>query len=251
MYKDIIQGKKAVLFDLDGTIVDSVYLWKKAFLKVLEEIGAGFVEYDKTPDSIGVQNKWEYILGIESEYITTELTPKQLTDKTYEAFLEIWSSATPEIRNGFWPFVYELKEEKKLKLALTTNNPKNVTDKMLERLGIFSTFDLIITLDDVKHPKPNPEIYKKAAKLLNISPKEALVFEDSVAGTMAAVAAKMDVIAVHDGSIPKAYYPKETALYTSDFEGFVGNLDTTLIEDIKNSAAEIAKDKEQNPTEIA
>ena len=240
-----------MVFDLDGTIVDTGKLWEGAFEKVLKDINADIVDYHSLPNGVDVAGKWAYILALEKDYIDSSHKPPELAKQTNKEFLNLLPQTTIDVRPGFWPFIYELKEEKKLKLALTTNTVKEVTDQVLNRLGIFEAFDAVFTLDDVKNPKPDPEIYKKAMKTFSAKPKEILVFEDSVAGTMAAVDSGADVVVIYSGAVPKNRYPLEVLFYTEDFSGLPGNLDTTLEEDIKAAAKEILQEKEQNPTEIA
>jgi beta-phosphoglucomutase len=76
-----------------------------------------------------------------------------------------------------------------LKIGLATNSIRKTTEVMMQKSGLISFFDVILTNEDVKEPKPSPEIYFKAQKLLGLSSTECLVFEDNKNGIEAAIAA--------------------------------------------------------------
>jgi sugar-phosphatase len=89
------------------------------------------------------------------------------------------------------------------RVALASNSPKVLCQLVLAELGISRSFDLVVSADDVARGKPDPAIYRHAARLLGFEPRECLVFEDSPGGVRAARAAGMHVIAV--GETPQAF----------------------------------------------
>jgi len=232
MYKKYFDGKKAVFFDLDGTIVNSIPLWKDAFMKVLEEFGYLEEARDHFVDRGSyVLDIWEYIKKIPG--VKIDLSVEELTQKTFQAYLELFNQLTPEPRDGFWGFVTELKE-KEFKLALVSNSDAQIVGPVTTKLDIKEgIFDLIVTGDQVKHRKPSPDIYKKALKDLELKPEEVLCFEDSVSGSMATKKAKLDTIAIWDGKVIETDYPRNVLTFLPDFSSFPGNLETTYIEHAK------------------
>lgn len=245
MYKKILLGKKAVLFDLDGTVADTEPIWKKALTNVLEPINLGWFDHDELPFGITNEQKFAYILTRYKEYLPEKQNIKTLVQKANEEFLKILETYDLDARDGFWQLAFELKEQKQLKLGLVTDAIRNVTAKTLEKLGISQTFDVIVTGDEVKRPKPDPEIYNLAAKKLGLKPEEILVFEDSPTGAASVDRAKMSLIVIWSGEPNKLQYPKNTLFYFSDFSGLPDNMDTDYEEDIKKAAETTLKAQQE------
>lgn len=232
MYKKYFDGKKAVFFDLDGTIIDSIPYWKEAFMKVLEEFGYLEEARDHFVDrGTYVEDIWKYIKSIPG--VEIDLSIKELSQKTYQAYLELFNQHEVAPRDGFWSLVTELKE-KDFKLVLVTNGDAEINEPIITKLDIKEgVFDLIVTGDQVKHRKPKPDCYKKALKELKLKPHEVLCFEDSVSGAKAAKGAGLETIAIWDGLVTETDYPRNVKLFLPDFSSFPGNLDTTFIEHAK------------------
>jgi len=173
----------------------------------------------------------------------TDINPgvsiSELVKQTKDKFLKRLVSTDLELLNGFWHFMLVLKDERNFKLGLVTNTDKEVGQKVLQKLGVSNIFDITLFGDDVKKKKPNPEIYKLAAKKLGIKPHKILVFEDSVEGVKAATEAKMPVIAIwKPSSPPKKEYSSRVLLFVEDFSVFPGNLDTTYKESLLREYSE-------------
>jgi HAD superfamily hydrolase (TIGR01509 family) len=245
MYKKILADKKAVLFDLDGTIVDTDLLWRQAITTVLEPINLGWFDHDEIPYWITTEQKFDYILTKYREYLEEKQDIKVLVQKAEEEFLRILPESDLDIKDGFWQLASELKDQKQLKLGLTTNSNKAITEKVLTKLGISETFDVVISGDEVKKLKPNPEIYTLTANKLGLKPGEILVFEDSPIGAVSAVSAGMSLVVIWSGEPNRLQYPKEVLYYFIDFSGLPGNMDTTYDEDIKNAAELALKTKQE------
>ncbi len=244
MFKNYIQGKKAVFFDLDGTLVDTEPIWNEALLTVLGPLGYGFVPIEKLPPGTYIGTKWEFILG---EYdIETPLSTKDLVDQTHNELIKIIRRQENfEARDGFWDLIVELKDEKHMITALLSNSDRVVVDAILNKLEMKSLFDLTIAGDEVKQRKPDPEIYKKAAKNLNLSNKEVLVFEDSVTGAQAAAKAKMDMVIIWQQEVSHKRYPGNILGFIPNFENIAGNLDMTYEEKFDKEAPEFIKEVEE------
>lgn len=240
MYKRFIQGKKAVFFDLDGTLADTDPLWKKAFEKVLFAEGLEYLSWEDTY-APSIEDRWEAAQKNSSK--KSKLSIKELTDHTITELNQILKNTPLEVTLGFWDLAYKLKEEKKMKLALVSNSKSSAVKIILDKLGIENTFDLIIASDEVKHPKPDPEIYLTAAKKLGVTPQEVLVFEDSLWGAKSACRANMDVIVIWNRKIMKIEYPDKVKEFMNSFEGIADKLDYTAEEYLKKAAEEILKTK--------
>ncbi len=237
MYKTYFQNKKAVFFDLDGTIADTDPYWKRAFEKIMGLIGATSVTWEEADAGAPTPaDTWENILQMTQ--IRPKNTIKELVNLTITELSQILKTDPIESTEGFWSLVADLKQ-KKYKLALVSNDPKDAVNVLLSALGCGQTFDLIVTADDVRNPKPAPDIYNNSAARLGLKASEVLVFEDSVIGSSSAQAAKMDTIVVWNTKVSQTKYPRDILTYISDFTSFPGNLDLTL-EDYLKKTAEIA-----------
>ena len=107
-------------------------------------------------------------------------------------------------------YKYEVKEKpgckkflehirsKGIKMGIATSNNRSMVDVVLESLNMKDFFEVITTSDEVKRGKPAPDVYLTTANLLNVEPKNCLVFEDVVAGIMAGKSAGMKVCAIED-----------------------------------------------------
>ena len=251
MFKQIFKGKEAVVFDLDGTLVDSKPLWIAACTEVAQNLGfewrgSAFLGGE------GLYSTWSDYLSYAD--INPGVSISELVKQTKDKFLKLLDSADLDVRDGFWHFVSILKDERNFKLGLVTNTDKEVGQKVLQKLGVSNVLDIALFGDDVKKKKPNPEIYKLVGKKLGIKPHKILVFEDSVEGVKAAVKAGMPVIAIwKPSSPPKKEYSSNVLLFVEDFSVFPGNLDKTyresLLREFSEDVSELSKEEEKTFTE--
>lgn len=188
-----IPEDKAILFDLDGVLIETekeTFQFYQDYLK----IHYGII----LPDSAFV-----YKIGRKSsDFWKDVLTKKernnvnveQLTIFKRKLFIEHPEKYVKKV-SGVTQLLKMLKASG-YKLALTTQNEKEMMDAVLNWLGIKEFFDVILNLQDISQKKPNPEIYLKAASLLNVLPKKCIVVEDSYDGIRAARRAHMICIAI-------------------------------------------------------
>jgi len=253
MFKRIFKGKEAVVFDLDGTLVDSKPLWNAACTEVSKNLGfewrgSAFLR------GKGLRSAWdEYLRYVD---INPGVSIEDLVKQTKDKFLKILDSTDLELLDGFWHFISILKDERNFKLGLVTNTDKEVGQRILQKLGVNNVFDIALFGDDVKKKKPNPEIYKLVAKKLGIKHHKILVFEDSVEGVRSAVKAKMSVIAIwKPSSPPKKEYSSRVLLFVEDFSVFPGNLDTTykesLLREYSEDISEPLEEEAKTPVEAS
>jgi HAD superfamily hydrolase (TIGR01509 family) len=103
------------------------------------------------------------------------------------------------LRQSVLPGIHEYLAEAKvrgLRLAIASNSPHRWVDRHLERLGLLEQFDVVLCRDDVEKGKPDPELYRKVTHALGVAPAEAVAFEDSAPGSIAAVAAGLWCVTV-------------------------------------------------------
>jgi HAD superfamily hydrolase (TIGR01509 family) len=183
----------AVIFDLDGVLADSEPWWNQIDAKLLAEHGVSYRgEYHR--NVLGVS----YRLAVEfyKNAFHISASVEELMRRRGEIATEFFAN-----RVGLFPsakMTLEQLREMKLHLAVATSSVSASARPFLDRTGIRSFFDVILTGDEVRRGKPHPDIYLRAAEKLGIDPKACLVIEDAVSGVAAAKAANMRVAAIPD-----------------------------------------------------
>ncbi|KAI4371481.1 hypothetical protein MLD38_019711 [Melastoma candidum] len=183
---------QAVLFDVDGTLCDSDPLHYYAFREMLLEIG--FNGGKPIDEDFFIRN----IGGRHNDDIAAVLFPDdiprglKLTEDKEAMFRKLASEQLAAIDG-----LYKLKqwiEDRGLKRAAVTNAPRENAELMISMLGLSDFFQAVILGSECKHAKPHPEPYLKALEVLDASKEHTIIFEDSVSGIKAGVAAGMPVI---------------------------------------------------------
>ena len=182
---------KAVIFDMDGVIVDSEPRHERAFLEVVREIGYGDNHGIRFSDWIG---RTDHELWL--DFIARHKPAQPLTDllaRKRNRMLEIIRRDQP-LFEGLSPLVEKLSQ--KYALALASGSELPVVQEVLKLDGLSRFFPIVVTGSEVKRGKPSPDIFLRTAKLLGIEPKSCVVIEDSKPGVAAGLSAGMTVIAI-------------------------------------------------------
>jgi|BioPla2DNA2_1021312.scaffolds.fasta_scaffold04977_10 HAD superfamily hydrolase (TIGR01509 family) len=188
-------NQKAVIFDMDGVIINSEALWKQAEKEIFTSLG------------VKVTDEWSKLT---KSMTTTEVTkfwynkfPWQ--NKNLELVEQLVISRVIELIeckdcliNGVEEFIGKLKKED-YKIGLATNSPFRVICTVLQKHGISNLFDTISSAEFENKGKPDPAIYLTTAKKLNVETNNCFVIEDSFSGMLAAKNAGMKVIAFTNG----------------------------------------------------
>lgn len=182
---------KALVFDMDGVIIDSEPIHTEIALQVLRDFGK-----ETDPSEI-----YEFI-GVRNEEMWTALKKRHGIDGTVEQLLEKhkfyknerFFNEKLEPIEGI-PELISAVKSKGLKIALATSSPRYFAEHVLKSMEIESYFDVIVTADDISHSKPNPEIYLKAAEALKIQSNECVAVEDAFFGIQSAKGAGLKCIA--------------------------------------------------------
>lgn len=184
-------GFDAVIFDCDGTLVDSMPAHFDAWCEALALYGAGGVFKEDVFFAMGGRPTLDIVVELNDEY-NLKLDPTAVAMAKREAFLKRLSMVTliEEVAN----FADGLRG--KVPMAIATGGSRMVIEKTLQIVGISDWFEEVVTADDVAEGKPAPDIFLRAAKLMGISPTKCLALEDAPAGILAAQRAGMQVIAI-------------------------------------------------------
>lgn len=185
---------KAVVFDLDGVIVDTARYHYLAWKRLADELGIKFTETDNERLK-GVSRIRSMEILMELGGITLSQHEKErLANKKNAWFVDYVERMLPEeIYPGVAALITTFKQHgMRIALASSSKNAKTV----LQLLHIEHLFEVVVDGTMVVHSKPDPEIFILAAKRLGVEPKECLVFEDAEAGVEAALAAGMHCIGI-------------------------------------------------------
>ncbi|MCE1254624.1 MAG: HAD family phosphatase [Anaerolineae bacterium] len=182
----------ALLFDVDGTMVDNMSAHLQAWKKYLKMLGLNEKEEDISRNISGRTTFEVFQL-----YLGNELSQDQLLNhhKQKEAiYKDIYASSIQEIP-GLTTF---LKQAVRLNLpmAITSAGGMDIIEFVINNIGVAGYFDTIVSGEDVARGKPDPEIFLKAAQRLNVEPQNCLVFEDSQPGLQGVYNAGMKAVAI-------------------------------------------------------
>ena len=183
---------EAVIFDLDGTLVDNNAYHIEAWKAFYDKIGMPFSLEEYTQNINGRINR-----DIFNYVFNTTLTPEKIEEYSNEKealYRELYAEHIKPI-NGLINFLKELEEAKIPKAIATSGLIPNI-NFMFEHVPIKNYFFSVIDAEQITHGKPHPEIFLKAAIAANAVPSNCVAFEDSVAGIQSAKAAGMKVIAL-------------------------------------------------------
>lgn len=206
---------KAIIFDLDGLLVDSEPVNFEADRELLAQFGVLY-----TPEI------HQNILGktildgllFYKERFNLPFSIDELTARRKAAQLNL----LPEIK--LMPDALGVVGKVKalgLKLAVATSGGHSYAEEVLQNLGIRDFFETVVTADDIKKGKPDPEIFLVAAQRLGVSPSECVVLEDALVGVEGALAAGMKAIAVPTSYAKNVKYPQEASVKSSLEEAFL------------------------------
>ncbi|TAH74757.1 MAG: HAD family phosphatase [Anaerolineaceae bacterium] len=189
MLKDI----DAVIFDLDGTLVDSMWMWETIDIEYLERFGLEF--------PLDLQNKIE---GMSFSETAAYFKDRFKLPDSLDQIKSDWNKMAYDkylhevpLKEGVREFLEYLKSNK-IPAGIATSNSRELVDLIIDKHNIGDYFSSIRTSCEVDKGKPSPDIYLLVAMDLMVEPERVLVFEDVIQGVMAGKNANMKVCAVYD-----------------------------------------------------
>lgn len=184
---------KGVIFDGDGVLFDTEKLHVIAWKKVFNSHNIELKEDDFT-EGVGVEDKTFLKKLKENRKIKKDLKIEELVREKNKELLKIVNKENAKVFEEIKEILKFLKN--KYKIAVASNSEKKFVLKVLKITGIYDFFDLIITRDDVKNPKPFPDIYIEVSKKLKIPVENMIAFEDSETGILSAKSSGIFCIAI-------------------------------------------------------
>jgi HAD superfamily hydrolase (TIGR01509 family) len=198
---------RAVIFDMDGVLVDTERDWDRARREVTRAAGGRWLP-EATTDMIGMSApEWSRYIH---DRLGAALDPDEINRRVVARMLELLGEGRP-LLPGAADAVRYLAERWPLGVASSANRP--VIDAVLAGSGLAGPFSATVSSEEVARGKPAPDVYLAAAEALGVDPPSAVAIEDSANGLRSAAAAGLLVVAV-----PNAHYPPGAeALGLADF----------------------------------
>ena len=175
---------KAVLWDMDGTLVDSEPYWLLSESALARDYGKVWTQ-EHGHELIG-KSLYDSSAILKDRLDIRDLTPQQIIDRLTDSVISNLQQSLPW-RPGALELLMELRQAG-VKTALVTMSMRRMALAVVEAIP-FQAFDVVVAVDDVIHGKPHPEPYQKAAALLGLDPQDCIAVEDSVTGLRSAEAA--------------------------------------------------------------
>lgn len=185
---------KAVIFDMDGILIDSEPFWQQEEIRMFGELGVNITkELHETTLGMGTDEVVEHWYNYKpwngpSQYEVREELLKRVSFRIINE-----GEALPGVEQAIRFF-----EDKKISIALASSSPIGLINDVIKKLKIQNRFALVCTAEDVGFGKPHPAVYIATAEKLDMHPSNCLAIEDSINGVLSAKSARMRVLAIPD-----------------------------------------------------
>lgn len=188
-----MKNTKAILFDLDGTLIDSEICHYKCWNALLESFGPHleYPHYLKFYSGVSMQTNAQKLI----DEFKIQATPAELIERREKLILETLQAEDIQ----FMPYAQDILTyflRLDIPLALVTSSSRAEVAVIMPKTKLDSTFLYVVTRDDVNHTKPNPEPYQKAVAILGCSPGDCVAVEDTLTGVQSAKTAGLTCLAV-------------------------------------------------------
>lgn len=207
--RHIWEEKEAVIFDLDGTVVDSMWVWPKVDIEFLGQRGMELPEDLQT--ALDGKSFYESAVYMKRRFRLEE---------SEEELMDIWNHMAMDMyvhkvktKEYVETFLKDLKQ-KGIKTGIASSNSHVLVEATLRSNGILEYFDSVHTANEVAQGKPFPDIYLLVANDLQVKPENCLIFEDIVMGILAGKNAGMETCAIYDSY---SAYDDERKRETADY----------------------------------
>lgn len=216
----MLKGIKAVIFDLDGTLVDSMWVWKQIDIEYLKKRNIILPEdLQKNIQSLSFTQTASYFKERFNLNESAEEIKQEWIDMSKEYYINVIKT-----KKGVKEFLYYLKKNS-YKIGMSTSNHYDLAVSVLKNNNIYEYFDKIVTTCEVPRDKSFPDVFLETAKRLGAEPAQCLVFEDTVSSVAGARSAGMKVVGVYDsyGTCTQEELAQVTDHLIEDFECVVNN----------------------------
>ncbi len=236
----MFKGKKVIIFDMDGTLIDSIGIWNKVDVELIKELGyVGELNEDeiqqqrddKLREYSTLENPYIWYCQFLNSKYGSNLTGEETLKKRYDIAQNYLKNEIDYKKDV--PKLLEILKEKKYTLVIaSTTRKKNMEIYLSENANLINKanlkdyFSIIYTREDAKEIKPNPEIYFKLLNELKIEKEQCLIFEDSLIGVEAANNAGIEVVAMYDkySDLERDEIKKKATYYFKNYSDVIQNL---------------------------
>lgn len=209
---------KGAIFDLDGTLLDSMHIWQSVGINFLQDRGIQpRSDFNEAVRPLFLAQVAEYL---RSDYGLTD-TVQEIVDGVNHMLEHLYRSKLP-LKNGVLHLLQEFRR-REIKMCVATATDRHLVEAALSRNGILDCFGKIFTCTEVGAGKDKPDIYLRSLAFLGTDIKETIVFEDAYYAIQTAKAAGFSVAAVYDQTTADQKYKIETLadVYIKSFSDWV------------------------------
>lgn len=222
----MMKKKKAVIFDVDGLMLNTEFVWLECWMKVGED--HGIPEYGPLfHKAVGTTGKdIEDMLDRELPHIPEEERRQLMKD------VRKYGSKVTDDELKKMPGLVELLDylqDKGYRIAVATTTSRDLTEHRLKKENIYDRFEYILCGDEVIKRKPDPEIYQNVLKAMDLKPEDVLVLEDTGYGVSAAYAAGCDVIMVPSVNEPTKNEEDKAYAIVNDLYAVQSIIEETMV----------------------
>ena len=189
----MLENTKGIIFDLDGTMVDSMWMWRQIDIEFMASRNLEFTEQlQQDIEGMSFRETAEYFVRT---YPLTE-SVEELMDIWVQMAIDKYQHEVP-VKPGLMRFLMEMKA-RGIRMGIATSNARILLDAVADAHGFYDYMDGVLTANEVKRGKPAPDVFLAVADKIGVAPADCLVFEDIPQGIRAGLAAGMKVCAVSD-----------------------------------------------------
>lgn len=201
---------KGIIFDMDGLMIDSETVTFNSYINVLKTYGLDFnLDMYKCLLGKNAQNARNHLI----KWYGQDFPLQEVWDKIYSGVQVELKKAVP-LKKGLLELLQYLQENN-YKMSIATGSVRWRVEEIMNSANIASYFCGMVCSEEVQNGKPNPEVFLKACKKMELDPSEVLVLEDSESGILAAHNGNMKVICIPDMKYPEKEYEEKAIVYES------------------------------------
>lgn len=216
---------RAVIFDMDGVLIDSEPLWREAEIEVFATVGITLT-HESCRETTGLRmDEVVTYRHREEPWPLEEVSIEDLAGRVERRLIEYVREKGTAMEGAI--DAIDRLEDAGYRLALASSSAREIIDVVLDRLGLSSRFEVVASAETEAYGKPHPAVFLRVASALGVDPTECVVIEDSLNGVIAAKAARMGCVAVPEDRDDPRFAIADTTL-TSLAEFFPSKIESTV-----------------------